>query len=763
VKIIRGTSTSVVPVLPEGWTPTAGADPLGESNRLIGAPVSRQDGRTAVRGENLFAGEHRMDRMVYAAIRHSTIARGLITDLDVTAAETAHGVILVMTYRNAPRMQPTPAVFSGPTGFAGGEAPIMQDNTIHWNGEAVAVVLAETQEQADYAASLVAVTYQESAPRTFITAKAHARTPDHLFFQPVRSSVGDAETALAHARHAVDETYLTPYQNHNAIELHALTVDWTGDNVVVCDATQSVKLHAATMAHALGIDPNRIHLQSSYVGGAFGGKMVWSHSILAAAASRLAGRPVRLTLSRKGVYRLVGGRTNTEQRVAIGADSDGHFTSLIHTGFSSITPTNYVAEPFTFPARHMYATDNLLTDQRVVDIDMVANAFMRAPGEAVGTFALESAIDELAVSLGMDPIELRLRNEPDRDPSSGKPFSSRHHVEAWRRGAERFRWEPTSQPGLRRDGEWLVGTGCASATYPHQRFPGGAARLTLDRDGCATLELAASDMGMGTRTTQMMITADRMALPLEAVTVLYGDASYPGTFQAGASSQTVTIAGAVIAAHRNLVSELLALAGEGSPLSGANVDDVGALDGGLCLLANPEKWQSYASILRRAGRDHLTAVGVAATPDELSAYSIHSYGAVFCAVRVNAVTGETRVERVVGSYDCGRIINPRTAASQLRGGIIMGLGLALLEETVVDKRSGRILNPSLSDYHVPVHLDVPQIDVLWSDHPDPLAPVGARGVGEIGITGVAAAVANAVYSATGRRVRELPVTLDKLI
>lgn len=704
-----------------------------------------------------------MDGMVYAALRYSTIARGRITTLDTSAAEAAAGVVLVMTYRNAPRMQPAMPLFTAPRAFGGTSLPVMQDDRIHWNGEPVAVVLAATQEQADHAASLVKVSYEASPPRTFAQAKAHARTPEHLFFQPVNVTIGDAEAALTDAAFSVDCVYRTPYQNHNAIELHAVTLGWVGEDLIVHDASQSVTLHAWTIANALGIDEHQVHLTSPYVGGGFGGKTVWSHHVLAAAASKLAGRPVRATLSREGVYRVVGGRANTEQRVAIGADESGRFTSLIHTGVSSMTAHNYVAEPFTFPARHMYAAPTLKTGQRVADMDMIGNAFMRAPGEAVGTFALESAIDELAVSLGVDPIELRLRNEPETDPASGKPFSSRHQVRVWRAGADRFGWRHAPVPGTRRDGEWLIGIGCASATYPHQRFPGASAGLTLDSNGHATVHLAANDMGMGTATTQTIVTAERLGLPMDRVTIAYGDSSFPGNYQAGASAQTVTIAGAVIAAHRALVTQLLTLVGNDSPLMGLTVDQVGARDEGVCKLTDPTCWQSYAQILRRAGRDELTVVADAAESSELRAYSMHSFGAVFCEVRVSAVTGETRVNRVLGSYDCGRIINPTTAASQLRGGIIMGLGLALMEETAYDERTARIVNPTLADYHIPVHADVPEIEVMWTDIPDPHAPVGARGVGEIGITGVAAAVANAVYDATGRRVRDLPITLDKLL
>jgi xanthine dehydrogenase YagR molybdenum-binding subunit len=404
---------------------------------------------------------------------------------------------------------------------------------------------------------------------------------------------------------------------------------------------------------------------------------------------------------------------------------------------------------------------------KVGEMNMLANTFMRAPGESVGTFALESAVDELAVELGMDPIELRIRNEPEQDPTSGLPFSSRHIVEAWRTGAEKFGWDQRSGvPGMRRDGEWLVGMGCATGTYPYYRMPGAAARITLIRDGAgvrAKIEVAAAEMGMGTSTTTAIVGAERLGLSLDQVEVGYGDSAIPGAIMAGGSQQTAAIGAAVIAAHNSLVAELLKLAGNDSPLAGLSPEEVGSENGGLAKLDDPGAYESYASIMARAQRDEIVVTEDASQPLELMHWSMHSHSAIFCEVRVNTVTAEIRINRILGSFDCGRILNPKTARSQFRGGIIMGLGMALMEETQFDPRNGRIMNPSLAEYHVPVHLDVPEIDVIWTDIADPHTPMGARGIGEIGITGVAAAVANAIYNATGRRVRDLPITLDKLL
>jgi len=739
-------------------------DPLLRSKRgLIGRSVSRLDGPLKVRGEARFAAEFEFDGMLYAALAFSTIASGRIARLDTSEAEAAPGVTLVMTYRNAPRMLPPVLILTQPKAIASSSLPVMQDDSIHWNGEPIAVVLADTQEQADHAASLVRVSYDSRPPRTLDEAKADAHVPDSLDGEPAALYIGDAEAALAAAPHAVDLCFSTPRHNHNAIEPHAVTLAWDGDDLYVHDSSQAVSAAAWTIAQCFGLDESQVHVSSPHVGGGFGAKTVWSHHLLAAAAARLAGRPVRLRLTREGVYRIIGGRTVTEQRVAIGAQDDGRFDAIIHTGVSFWTTHNAVAELFTFPARHLYGARTLKLEQRVAHLPTVANTTMRAPGEAVGSFALESAIDELAEQLDLDPVELRIRNEPATDPASGKPFSARHIVQAYRDGAERFGWaQRPDRPGARRDGEWLTGMGCATATYPYYRYP-TAARITLSKVGHATVEVPAHEMGMGTATTQALVTAERLGLPLERVTFAHGDSELPGFVIAGRSAQTATVAAAVMVAHRNLVTELLTLAAEDSPLADLTADEVGSRDGGLCELADPERWESYGTMLERAGREELIVVGTTGMPEEQEVRSMHSYGALFCEVRVNAITGETRIERFLGSFDCGRILNRKTALSQFRGGIIMGLGLALMEHTEFDERTGRIVNPSLAGYHVPVHMDVPPIEVIWTDIPDPYTPMGARGIGEIGIVGVGAAVANAVYNATGRRVRDLPITLDKLL
>ncbi len=755
-----------IELAPDNWIPGGKPDPLIQHKHgLIGAPISRVDGPLKVQGNARFAAEFPYDGMVYAALAYSTVAKGRIATLETSAAEAAPGVVLVMTHRNAPRMQPMPLFLTAAKAAGGSSLPIMQDDRIHWNGQPIAVILAGTQEQADHAKSLLRVTYAaEPASTSFAKSKAQGTEPGLFQGQPLQTKIGGAEAAFGAAPVKTDAVYSTPRHSHNAIEPHAVTLLWDGDALRIHDASQLVAHSAWSIAQVFGIDERQVHVTSPYVGGGFGSKTLWPHHIMGAAAARLAGRPVRMALSREGVYRVIGGRSLTEQRVAIGAQADGRFDAIIHTGTVTMTRHNTLPEPFILPTRSAYAAGSFLLDVEVAYLDMVANTFMRAPGESVGTFALESAVDELAVALGMDPVELRLRNEPEKDPALGTPFSARHIAEAWRAGAARFGWAARNQtPGQRREGDWLTGMGCATATYPYYRMPGGAARITLSQNGHASVAIAAHEMGMGTATAQSQIIAERLGLPLSQIAFTYGDSTLPGLVLAGGSQQTAAIGAAVIAAQHKLVAALLKLAGNDSPLAGLKPDEVGGLDGGLASLEDSSRFESYASILSRAQQAEVTVEAEAPPPLELQHWSMHSHGAMFCEARVNAVTGETRISRFLGAFDCGRIINAKTAASQFRGGIIMGIGMALMEETQFDERNGRIMNPSLAEYHVPAHLDVPEIDIIWTDIPDPHTPMGARGVGEIGITGTAAAVVNAIFNATGKRVRELPVTLDKLL
>jgi xanthine dehydrogenase YagR molybdenum-binding subunit len=764
--VIVGTVRSALSWVPAQWLPGGTPDPLIGRRGEIGRQAARVDGEIKVRGAARFAAEVPLDGLCYATLVHSTITRGRITQLDSIAAEAAPGVMLVLTHSNMPRIA-SPALISmaDPTAVGNSDLPILQDDQVHYNGQVVAAVVAETQEQADHAASLIAITYEAVPAETrFEQAKTGARILPSLLIERNHLSLGKAERELARAPHKVDYLYRTQWQNHNAIELHALTVHWDGDGLTVHDTTQMIAGEAGALAKIFGLDRDRVRVSSPFVGGGFGGKGVWDHQIIAVAAARMAGRPLRLQLSRESVYRIVGGRSQTEQRVAIGADADGRFTALLHDGWSVMPPYGSCPEAYTLGTRAAYRAGSFEILQRHVDMAVVPNTFMRAPGEAIGTFALESAVDELAHALAMDPVELRLRNLPDKHPITGAPFSQHAPDKAWRDGAARFGWDQRAAvPGARRQGEWRIGMGCGSGSFPYFRMPGATVRLTVRRDGTACLACSGQDMGMGTATVIAQQVADRLGLPPGAVVVEIGDSTLPAAPMAGGSSQTVSIAGAVLAATEKLPAELLRLAGNASDLAGLRAGEVRIEGGALASAADPARRETFGSILTRANRDEVSVTASGTAPLEMLKFAMHSTAAMFCQLRVSDVTGEIRVDRLLGSFDCGTILNPRTAASQFRGGMIMGLGLALTEETLLDERSGRIMNPSLADYHLPVHMDVPEIDVIWTGIPDPRSPLGARGIGEIGITGIAAAVANAVFNATGRRVRDLPITLDKLL
>lgn len=752
------------------YLPDADPDPLLESRRYIGQPRDRVDGPAKVTGAATFTAEYAPDGLAHAALVCSQIATGRVAAIDTSAAEGAPGVVLVVTHLNAPRMTP-PDLFNLETGqgAAPSDLSILQDDRIHWNGQPVAAVVAETLEQATHAASLVRVEYAADTSRlSFDGLKSTAVVPKDILGEAPEITIGDPEQALANAAARVDQIYRTPWYNHNAIEPHATMAIWSeaADTLTVYDSTQCLARFSGTLERVFGLAAGAVTVLAPFVGGGFGGKAaLWHHSVICVAAARLAGRPVRLSLTREQVYRDVGGRTLAEQRVALGAGEDGRLAALIHTGITATPDHARYAEQLTFPARHLYSSEHLFVGQKVVGLDTVANTWMRAPGESIGTFALESALDELAYALALDPIELRRRNEPEKDPTKGTPHSSRHLVEAYARGAERFGWRgrtltPRSQP----DGDWLVGQGVATAYYPAFRLP-ATARVTLHGDGTATVSAAAHEMGMGTATVQIQHAAERLGLRIDKVSFKYGDSSLPDSPMAGGSCQTISIVAAVHAAVDQLHQELVRVARriDGGVLADATVTNTRLRDGGLARVDDETMHVSLESIVRAAGEDQIEVEASSSMPMESMKYSMASYGAQFCEVRVRKDSGEVRVTRWLGSFDCGRVLNPKTAASQLRGGIVMGIGMALGEQTLFDERSGRIMNPSLSEYHVPVHLDVPRIEILMTDLADEHSPLGAHGVGEIGITGAAAAIANAVYHATGTRVRSLPITLDKLL
>jgi len=749
---------------------------------VLGAPLNRVDGPKKTTGAARFSTEYPVDNVAYAALVHAPVAHARIRSIDTRAAEAAPGVVAVLTHLNAPRLEPTPkpSLIDLSTLAAGTRVNYLNTDEVMFDGQPVAVVVAESIEQAQAAADLVEVDYEPlPADVDFEACRSRAvlvKSPP--IGVKLGGKKGDAEAALRAAEVKVDLTFTTPEQNHNALEPHSTTALWDGDFLTLYDGTQSLDWFQSHLAKKFGVPKRNVRLVAPFVGGAFGGKgSVWAGTVLAAMAARVAARPVRLMLTREGVYRTVGGRTLSTQRLALGADRSGHLTSLIHQATTRTGHAGGGDEQVVSASVDLYAADNLLCEQHAVRLHLVPNTSMRAPGEAIGTVALESAVDALAYELGMDPVDLRLRNEAKSGPTDGKAFS--HHLagETLRLGAERFGWSQRSpEPGSMRDGNHLVGWGVATAFHPAWQFV-AKMELTLDVAGTLAIKCAFHEMGMGSATATAQMAAHLMGLPPERVTVEYGDSDLPSGPSAGGSGQTASIAAALVRGCGSLITDLHALARKqpGSPLRGTPRRDAEARDGAVYVGG---AGQSYTDILAGAGRDRLQArigsdtrwgnvVGQARLMTKLVRDSRRwmkaASGAHFCEVRIDADTGEVRVTRWVGAFDIGRVVNAKTAASQLRGGVVMGLGLALSEETLIDPRTGRIMNPSLTEYHVPVHADVPPIEIHLVDDPDPTMPLGVLGAGEVGIVGVGAAVANAVYHATGRRVLDLPITLDKVL
>jgi xanthine dehydrogenase YagR molybdenum-binding subunit len=683
------------------------------------------------------------------------------------------GVIAVLTHENAPRMKPPGKLnLLDPSSIAiSTSVNYLATDEVHWNGQPVAVVVAETPETARYAATLVRPVCAPLPAVVDFAAAAPSAVPDKgipMLSGPANK--GNARAALAAARVSVDLQFSTPQHNHNAIEPHATTAIWDGDRLTVHEGSQNIPAVRALLAKRFGVPEKNVRVLSPFVGGGFGGKArPWAGTLLAVLAARATERPIRLALSREGVYHTVGGRTASTQRVALGAQADGRLTAIVHTSVSRTGRVGGLPEQITEVSNNGYAAPNIYLSQRVVKLDLLSNTFMRAPGESIGSFALESAVDELAWKLDMDPIELRMLNEPDRKPVGGQRFTHRMLREAYALGAERFGWKNRDpRAGSMREGRWLVGMGVATAYLRSMVMP-ASVTVRLAADGKVVVRCGLHEMGMGAPTIQTQIAADQMGVPLECVRVEYGDSDLPPSAGAFGSLQTASVTASVLAACTSLKKAVLRLADKtpDSPLQGRKLAELEARGGGLYY---GNSGLRYTDILAAAGRDHVEAVHkpnvaafLARTARDLKFRARGATGAQFCELRVDPDTGEVRLSRWVGVFDVGTVINPRTAASQLRGGIIMGIGMALSEQTLIDPRTGRIVNHSLAEYHVPVHADIPHIDVHYLDKPDPSMPLGLLGLGEVGMTGTAAAIANAVRHATGKRVVDLPITLDKVL
>ncbi|MEF2074260.1 xanthine dehydrogenase family protein molybdopterin-binding subunit [Consotaella aegiceratis] len=709
---------------------------------LIGQPVDRYEGRLKVAGRAPYAYEAMQGGSVaYGAIVAAGFGPGRLISIDPKAALAAPGVLHVVIDDKAVRASADP----------GDDQPPRVDGLIVHTGQAVALVVAETFEVARHAATLVKLDVESEPGRYDLEAgQGNDIMPDGE--DSSGATKGDFEAAFAAAEVQLDVIYATPSQSHSAMEPHAAIAEWQGDRLTVHCSNQLVASNTKQLAAALDIDPEKVRLITPYIGGGFGGKLgIGVESVYAALAAKTLGRPVKVALSRQQVYQMTSRRTDTLQRMRLGARSDGTLTAIAHDTWCGNLEEDPSAEPAGLSTVFLYAGDNRQVTHHVAPLDLLRPSAMRAPGEAVGMLALENAMDEMAEKLGLDPIEFRKRNEPEVNPQDGRPFSSRYLIDCMEEGAKRFGWdERPATPGSRRDGEWLIGYGMAAASRANMLQP-SSAEVSLRPDGSATIKTDMTDIGTGSYTILAQTAGELLGLAVDRIDVQLGDSSLPKSSGSGGSFGAASSTSSVYVACLDLIGQLAAKL------------DVApeqlTLKDGTAIAGNRQV--ALADLL--AG-ETLTVEGTIEPGRTDEEYHQACYGAHFCEVAVSAVTGETRVKRMLSVCEAGRILNPKTATSQCYGGLIFGIGTALTEELVADKRTGLMVNHDLAEYHVPVNADVPQLEVVLLDRVDQLAnPMAAKGIGELAISGAGAAITNAIYNACGVRVRSYPMTLDKVL
>jgi xanthine dehydrogenase YagR molybdenum-binding subunit len=734
---------------------------------MLGEPVNRVDGPLKAAGLATYAYEHSDgDPPLYGFIVGATIGKGRVTRIDTSHAERAPGVRRVMTYHNAPS-QGMPDV-SIPWEYWRAY-PALTGPEVHHYGEPVAFVVATTFEQARAAANLVRVEYAEEPGRyDFAASQDQAYAPEAVNAGlPTDSAVGDFDTAFETAEVRVDQRYTTPFEFSQPMEPHACVAVPRGEDLIVYAGSQIVDAAHSSITSTLQLDGQRVHVVSPYIGGGFGSKLrIHQETILAALAARELGQPVKVALTRQQIFHLVGLRPTSSQRVRLGAGRDGRLVALAHEATMHTSPQIEYAEQIAATTRSLYAAPNRLTRHRLVPLDLLRGEDVRAPGEAPGMLAVESAMDELAWALEMDPVELRIRNEPEVDPERGVPFSERQSVDCLREGARRFGWanHPT-KPGSLRDGRWLVGYGMAAAIRGHFQMA-TTARVRLEADGSAAVQSDMTDIGTGTYTILTQLVADELGLPLDRVRVELGVSDFPTSSGSGGSygsgSTSTAVHRACEALRANLLQEVTGDAR--SPLYGLPPAEAVVSDGAVRIGGSSEELREIVARLHPEGMEVEGETLSMADDANYKAYSIQTYGAHFAEVGVDVDTAEIRLRRMLGVFSGGRVFNAKTARSQLIGGMIWGMSAALDEDAVVDTRSGAFVTRDLANYLVPVHADVPEVDaVLLEGFDDKANALGAKGLGELGICGAGGAVANAVFSATGVRVRDFPITLDKVL
>lgn len=734
---------------------------------LVGQPVERTDARLKVTGQARYSADIPVENLAYAVLMCSTISNGRIDKFDISAAERAPGVLAVLTPFNAPRLK-TARLRRHSNRAKPSEVRqlnLLQEPAVFYSGQPIGVVVADTREQAMYAASLVRVDYQSKPP--LIGMAQHAAQAFIPNSEEAQSSYGDVAAGLREGEVELTQHYATPAEAHNPLEPHTTLAMWDGDRLTVYDATQAVFKTRERLAALFGLPPDHVRIICHFVGGGFGSKgPMWSHVPLTAMAARQVGRPVKLELLRTQMFGPVGYRSETRQTVGLAAKPDGYLTAIRHEGLSQSSVFDDYVEYVGNGTARLYACPNIATKHQLVRLNTGTPSYMRAPGEAAGSVALEIAIDEMAYRLNMDPLEFRLRNYAQVDPSSGNPWSSKSLRECYQQGAERFGWSRRNpEPRSMREGHELVGYGMATTAYPTHN-DSASARARLLADGSALIQCGTQDIGTGTYTVLAQLAAETLSVPVEQVRIELGDTTLPEA-PMSTGSRTCTSAGsAVFLAAQALRDKLIAraVADRHSPLFGLSGAKVATRAGYLFQRTEPGRSERYTDLLRRNILPEMQAEAEAEPGEAEDKYSMAAFGAHFAEVRVDAELGTVRLARYVSAFAAGRILNAKTACNQFRGGIVWGIGMALMEHMVSDPQTGRVITADLDQYLVPVNADVPFIDIIIVPEHDPYVnPIGVKGIGEIGIVGAPAAIVNAVFHATGKRIRELPVTADKLL
>ncbi len=762
-------------------------------NDVLGKPIDRVDGNLKVRGRATYVAEFMPEGLVYAVTLQSNISKGSIKSIDTGDAAQLRGVIAVITYKNAMRLQPaTGSNDPGSGKFGEKDLLPLQDNKIYYDGQHIAMVVAETFEIAEEAVQMIKVLYEEENPLIEIEQGLKDKyQPAKAFGRDTQFARGDVQAAIKQSPVTISEQYTTPVYHHNAMEPHATIAVWQGDELTMYDSTQSVLGSRAMTARLLGIPAEKIHLLSPFIGGGFGSKgFMWAHTVLAPMAAKHVGKPVKLVLNRTQMFTCNGRRSRTIQKINLGANKDGKLNAVIHDTTAETSFVDEFVETAGIATSVLYACPNLVASHNLVRLNKNTPCPTRAPGEAPGTFAIESAMDELSYALKIDPIQLRLINYAEVDPQKNLPWSLKNLKDCYKIGADAIGWANRKPaPRSMQEKGYLVGYGMATAIYPANRSA-ATVKLQLFADGHAILSCCTQDIGTGTYTIFAQVVADVLGLPVEKIEVKLGDTALPNGPNSGGSQTAASVTPAANAAAISLRDKLLQLSitDSNSPLYQQRKEKIKTANGHFFVSDDPSKLDSYVQILARnkmssIDAEQVTNVSTREGPKkevqrtedpvaivkqdeevERKKYTFFSFGAQFAKVLVDPLLGVVHVDHCVAVMDVGKILNVKTARNQIMGGMIFGIGMALMEGSHYDPRSGRIVTKDLADYHVPVHADMPSFDIRFIDQPDPyISPIGARGIGEIGITGITAAIVNAVYHATGKRIRDLPITPDKLL